>query len=128
MKDINAEAVLAPLFQERKKQTKKVFIQYGDKVFVHKTTRGDHWLYRGPGTARRALIECLYYETDCPLKIQSSKFGYDYKASMKNIEQWEIFTYNAHCGCWDDSDGDDYHHDINPEDIWTELPIKAPNH
>lgn len=41
--------------------------------------------------------------------------------------QWEIFTYNAQCGCWDDSDGDDYRHDINPEDIWTELPIKALN-
>lgn len=88
MKDINTEAILAPLFRERKKQTKKVFIQYGDKVFVHKTTRGDHWLYRGPGAARRALIECLYYEADCPLKVKSSEFGYDYKASMKNIEQW----------------------------------------
>lgn len=88
MKDTNTEAILAPLFRERKKQTKKVFIQYGDKVFVHKTTRGDHWLYRGSGAARRALIECLYYEADCPLKVKSSEFGYDYKASMKNIEQW----------------------------------------
>jgi len=90
-KDISPETILNELFKERKTQVKKTYIKWGDKVFVRKTSKGNHWLYRGAGAARFGLMEAIYNMEDCPLRITKQEDPWkciDYTASMENIGWW----------------------------------------
>jgi len=37
-------------------------------------------------------------------------------------KEWATQVYNDHYKCWDDSEGDEYERDVNPDDIWFALP------
>jgi len=89
---VTPKQLLVKFFKPRPELKRYTYITWVDEkgeelIFIRNTNKGKHWLYRGAGAARRALIECICdLGFDNPLHVQEDPYSWiNHRATSENV-------------------------------------------